>query len=48
MTSLVSAGAGWTMGKTWAGTKGGGKAAWSGGKAIGRGIVRGTRLILGK
>ena len=48
MTSLASGAAGWTAGKTWAGTKGVGKAAWSGGKAIGRGIVRGARLILRK
>ena len=48
MTSLASGAAGWTAGKTWAGTKGVGKAAWSGGKTIGRGIVRGARLILRK
>ena len=48
MTSLASGAAGWMAGKTWAGTKGVGKAAWSGGKAIGRGIVRGARLILRK
>ena len=48
MTSLVSAGAGWTAGKAWAGAKGAGSAAWSGGKAVGRGIMNGARLIFRK
>ena len=48
MTSLVSAGAGWTAGKAWAGAKGAGSAALSGGKAVGRGIMNGARLIFRK
>ena len=48
MTSLVSAGAGWTAGKAWAGAKGAGSAALSGGKAVGRGITNGARLIFRK